>query len=713
MAKTLSINISGNTIQHDNSSGNATGITLPIPANTISGEMFIESGESRSNILYVRQNTNISGEVVLPSGSSVSMSSISVSSALLEDSIPDSDGRFTVSKDTSSPITVTAITEDGSGDRHILFQSICLPSDDRIVLSAMNTAISVIWNNLGIEDAVGRSQFHNIRNILKNLEEVGSLSIVFENKLSQPPYRIDYTDTKVIAAINQALSASIVAVRSYINNLESEIILRPSSDNWGTAIIDPPGYEDNIRLEEQGSGGNLSILNNSLLYVSLRLKEYCTDRTLLYHMQKGTGSFGMAEPRSSILFGKECKTDYPEPQGMSCKAQVVTGGDIGTAPSSMASDEYSAWLRVRLRTMGQGYLWRTLKPILATGGNASSLLLELVNVSSAFHELFINVGKGDADKAEILDFLKEDARALGPITKLLGAKQYGSSLSLKQLKDMGLKLINRINLVKDISEAALNDLVLQDLENTRSIIEYDVRYKFIYLPDNPKEMETNGSVRLKVKGGTPPYTWTVNNDTDGDETFFSLDTKERCEDFNILYATGYGCKDGTVVVRDAAGDTVTGCIRSKNEDPTWSITNPDSIALNTSINVRVRGGSSPYTWSINVKGKGFVLDSDIGPKAVLSATNSACGHAEITVTDSCDRKVTGTVRSPRGRWVLKSNNCELCGEGGQPTKNSYYKNYCCSQYHPGRMLYHNWEKIVGGRKQVENIRHSGCKTWVN
>jgi hypothetical protein len=89
----------------------------------------------------------------------------------------------------------------------------------------------------------------------------------------------------------------------------------------------------------------------------------------------------------------------------------------------------------------------------------------------------------------------------------------------------------------------------------------------------------------------------------------------------------------------------------------WDPANPEEIGENSSVNVSVIGGVSPYKWSVN--GTGFWLSSDQteGLSNTLNADDIACGSATITVTDNFGDKVTGYMRCTNGQWVLK----DQCG----------------------------------------------------
>ena len=79
----------------------------------------------------------------------------------------------------------------------------------------------------------------------------------------------------------------------------------------------------------------------------------------------------------------------------------------------------------------------------------------------------------------------------------------------------------------------------------------------------------------------------------------------------------------------------------------------------------MQDGLGPYTWS--VAGTGFSIPATTdGVHNVVSADNTACGPATITVTDYCGDSATGYVRCDTGFW------CEIpftsCIIGGAITE---------------------------------------------
>jgi len=117
-------------------------------------------------------------------------------------------------------------------------------------------------------------------------------------------------------------------------------------------------------------------------------------------------------------------------------------------------------------------------------------------------------------------------------------------------------------------------------------------------------------------------------------------------------------------------------------DQTTGITWDDSgsietLARNNNGTVAITGGIAPYVWTVS--GTGFTLTNaeTLGLSNTLSADGTACGSADITVTDGCGSTATGYVREPtNGQWVASGNGegLEACKVSGaqQGTIGAFY-----------------------------------------
>ena len=92
-----------------------------------------------------------------------------------------------------------------------------------------------------------------------------------------------------------------------------------------------------------------------------------------------------------------------------------------------------------------------------------------------------------------------------------------------------------------------------------------------------------------------------------------------------------------------------------------NVLSDETVARNGIAGVYVQDGLGPYTWS--VAGTGFSIPATTaGVQNVLSADNTACGTATITVTDYCGDSTTGYVRCDTGNWCeITFDSCIISG----------------------------------------------------
>jgi len=79
--------------------------------------------------------------------------------------------------------------------------------------------------------------------------------------------------------------------------------------------------------------------------------------------------------------------------------------------------------------------------------------------------------------------------------------------------------------------------------------------------------------------------------------------------------------------------------------------NPQTIDRNNTIAISVIGGAPPYSWSVS--GTGFDLEEYQTTELsnILFADDTACGSADITITDASGNTAKGSVRCTAGKWV--------------------------------------------------------------
>lgn len=147
-----------------------------------------------------------------------------------------------------------------------------------------------------------------------------------------------------------------------------------------------------------------------------------------------------------------------------------------------------------------------------------------------------------------------------------------------------------------------------------------------------------------VTGGVAPYKWAVTSGSD--VAAWGLDTTTA--QTNTLRTWADDVTTIRVRVQDACGEVIHRTIYLGME---WDPDNPETIGQDDEVAVSVIGGIPPFHWAVS--GSGYSLGASTTEDRVnlLISDESACGSAEITVTDDCGQEVTGSIRGTEGEWI--------------------------------------------------------------
>lgn len=135
---------------------------------------------------------------------------------------------------------------------------------------------------------------------------------------------------------------------------------------------------------------------------------------------------------------------------------------------------------------------------------------------------------------------------------------------------------------------------------------------------------------------------------------------------SMVILVGFVCQEALSVCIPCQTSTTTGSVAYKDSWIfRWDPNNGQEIGRSSSLQLRVLGGHGPYRWSVS--GTGFWFDEDrtgtsvktTSRIATLYSDASACGSAAITVKDSRDKEVTGSVRCLEGTWVIANSSRAL------------------------------------------------------
>lgn len=133
--------------------------------------------------------------------------------------------------------------------------------------------------------------------------------------------------------------------------------------------------------------------------------------------------------------------------------------------------------------------------------------------------------------------------------------------------------------------------------------------------------------------------------------------------------------------------------------------NPDTIARDSDETINIFGCRPPFTWSVS--GNGFDLDwyETGGLFNILTADVTACGAAEITVTDNYGESVAGYVRSTTGQWLECYDSGRLSYCGGPTAQDSLYEE---GHWIWGLFCHPSWDGSPGVQCGTCDDAWSGC-----
>jgi len=197
-----------------------------------------------------------------------------------------------------------------------------------------------------------------------------------------------------------------------------------------------------------------------------------------------------------------------------------------------------------------------------------------------------------------------------------------------------------------------------------------------------------GEVVVFLDGGCPPFTWGISG------TGFTLDYAATNSRRNRVHGTADN--EVSVTVEDSCGQTasVSSCDCAGDNVAYDSVNSDETVDQNGTATIIVTGGCGPFTWS--VEGTGFSIPASTESRGnTLTADDTACGTATITVTDACGDSCEGIVRCTEGRWVYQGHVCGLSGVG-------VLLDYSCTDCSRGW----SYELILGNKKQLASTLQS-------
>lgn len=473
--KSLTVRFTGADASYNNSNGLSTSFAISLPFNAVEGNVYLNSADGDSNAVYATFQRYLEGVVTVPAGSAITPESLEVSWSLspTDEVAPNPDGTFTTTAKIAEPTIVTALyespTSTETAPEYVLYlEAVILPENQWANVDVNSTAAAIVWNGLGVQGLVAPSSRPAALDIIEALPSVNTLATLLGTKLAANYSALANPDAALTTAINNAMTAGATAIGTAIGDgtLTPQAALakamartRAMARNvvLGMATVTPAEVDD-IKVYEKNLSGNVSVENDTQLYLSAKITD-SKGRVLQDH----TKWLGMSGPQWGGLLNIASVTDFDHPNGVNCTVEVLTPGfDKEYDPKTGYSPDGVSYTILLMRTVVERMVWPTISSILdmkdIDPGFLTKVIIDKGTGVPDIVNTFATKGAGDGT-LELLNMLFQDFAQIppGPITdalaKKLGAK-FGEQALAKIAAKIGAKFVPGVGQVALAYQAA-------------------------------------------------------------------------------------------------------------------------------------------------------------------------------------------------------------------------------------------------------------------
>ena len=261
----------------------STRIQVVLPDDAGSGEIAVVTDEISNRIpVEVRQLT--SGQVMLPTSSSLVLDQLMVEFLASSETLVATDGTFVLPTRNQGPTTIHIFAPEADGREPAIFlSSVVLPGQMSITISPYTMAAGLVYTSMGLEATIhSEDQFAVMKVLLVSTKAFGDY---LNQKLGQDPYyfedyrRADFSDAylKAIEAAGSAIEAAIVD-----GKLREKTVVKKSiksvefySNNVGFAEVSPHPYQQDFSVTllktDDAYNGIIEIENDTMLFADFKL----------------------------------------------------------------------------------------------------------------------------------------------------------------------------------------------------------------------------------------------------------------------------------------------------------------------------------------------------------------------------------------------------------------------------------------------------------
>jgi len=616
----LDVQFTGANTAYNNSVGDESTFELALPANATTGLVNVSTATGQSNAIWLNITRNIEGNVVLPN-SNVSMGELDF--GVTQVITPDTNGDFvaTISKD--QPEIVSSILEaEGStteNPKYVPYLSaVALPGQTNVQVNALSTAVSLVWQGVGVNSVIKEADWVNAVTELSELAEVKQLA----NALTTA-WAVDLSalyplnDPSLVTANNAAL----LATANWLSNKQAVNIV--AKGLFGDPAEVTPSEVDDISVYERGDTGNISVENDTQLYLSVKVTT-TNGKVLQKHI---TGLNGMSSPQGLGLLLWASVNELDVPNGNNVTVEVITAG-IDRQFSPKVSAERSVWTKLFIRTWIERAVWPVVGSFLGVIDAPTFVNIIFSHAPSLVDTVTTKVLAGDGTGAmkSLFGILIGDLTSAppGPITQAI-AKKYGKNLAANILKKIAAKVgaklvpgLGQISAAIDIAGHVSNGVnatkAIQDTLTTDQVIHFDVTFPLSLKSVSPSKVKADdnhhlfvleGSGFSKIKRGF----WPFDSYLEPKITFTSADGSE------YIGKPEHTSVDGTALSVDVPGsyfnEQLKGPINIEihhpTDNPNAKITLDNAIAVVEDLEISSLSPSSGGAGtSVTIFGAGFI-----------------------------------------------------------------------------------------------------------
>lgn len=459
-------------------------VTVTVPPDATTGPVSLVSGVDLTNSINLLIRKTVSGTIQIPAGMALDLTVVNVEYGNGENeySTPSASGSFSIRalNDVSDHIHVMYKDSTGDSVDGIFMTAIVFPGDTAITISPESTALELVFTGLFLDTIYDSDNIGKVRDIVSGLEELKDLADLIETGLVNNKYYIDkFSNSELIDQYRIAAGAASDALETA---LITGTITKNSDDNFSPAAkdvtVEPSSSQYDVTVvETEGENGNITVKNDTGLYLSVKISDR-NGYVLLGHTMNPFSPDMIApqggHPALNWLvyntFGSSEKK-FNQPRYKDGTIEIITPGISNKLTTSMTKEQNKVWASLLIKTVISQYTVSLLENIvdLTYFGKIDSSKLEKKVVARMVTKGTFQLIQDNPQDAPVYikDFMQENFVGI--------AKDFVESLGIDfELKNKLLKKLSLVLNVLDVLGPRIE--TAKDIFITPPIITYNFRF---------------------------------------------------------------------------------------------------------------------------------------------------------------------------------------------------------------------------------------------